>query len=210
MANKSDIVAAAAPLIHTRNFDSVSVRDICEAAAIPKGSFYYWFDSKADLGHAVLDHDWDQTVETIFDPAFDTDLPPLERLDRYVEILKQMQEGWDRAYGCPFGSLGTQSAGSDPALQANADSKLQAMGRQFRTVIQDAIESGDAHVDDLDAAVTAVVAQVEGALLLAEVRNDTEVFSGLGPAIRALIGATRARSSQGARWTHGRDQDTSA
>ena len=39
-------------------FNGSSVQDITEAAGVPKGSFYNYFDSKEALGAAVIDYYW--------------------------------------------------------------------------------------------------------------------------------------------------------
>ena len=177
----------------------MSIRDICETVGIPKGSFYYWFKTKEELGLAVLDHHWEESSKRIYGSAFSNDLPPLERLDRYAESVKTMQEGWDRAYGCPFGSVGTEATGLHPGLQDAAAEMLARMGELFKGAIDDAIAAGEIPEQDSSAAAAdAVLALTEGMLLVAEIRNDITVFDGLGPGIRALIGAPARQMDSGA------------
>lgn len=40
-------------------FNGSSLPDITEAAGVPKGSFYNYFDSKEALGAAAIEHFWD-------------------------------------------------------------------------------------------------------------------------------------------------------
>ena len=53
--SKERILAAAKELFLTRGYAATTVDAICEKAELTKGSFYYFFDSKEDLGLAVLD-----------------------------------------------------------------------------------------------------------------------------------------------------------
>ena len=68
MGRKSDarprILEAAARLLTSRSYASIGVAEICSEAGVPKGSFYYFFDSKLDLAKAVVDQQWsDQQAE---------------------------------------------------------------------------------------------------------------------------------------------------
>lgn len=47
--NKNIVMATALGLFTERGYDNVSVKDICEAANIPRSSFYLLFADKADI-----------------------------------------------------------------------------------------------------------------------------------------------------------------
>jgi AcrR family transcriptional regulator len=53
--SKERILAGAKELFLARGYAATTVDAICEKAELTKGSFYYFFDSKEDLGLAVLD-----------------------------------------------------------------------------------------------------------------------------------------------------------
>jgi TetR/AcrR family transcriptional regulator, transcriptional repressor for nem operon len=48
------ILAAATELIHKRGFKETGLSDILAASGVPKGSFYFYFKSKEDLGRELL------------------------------------------------------------------------------------------------------------------------------------------------------------
>src|SRR5215471_16161209 len=52
---KERILAAAKELFLARGYAATTVDAICEKAELTKGSFYYFFDSKEELGLAVLE-----------------------------------------------------------------------------------------------------------------------------------------------------------
>ncbi len=52
------ILGAAQSLIELRGYSALGVAEICQAAGVPKGSFYYFFESKEALALAVLDEQW--------------------------------------------------------------------------------------------------------------------------------------------------------
>ena len=51
--SKERILAGAKELFLARGYAATTVDAICEKAELTKGSFYYFFDSKEDLGLAV-------------------------------------------------------------------------------------------------------------------------------------------------------------
>ncbi|NUS86664.1 MAG: helix-turn-helix transcriptional regulator, partial [Streptomyces sp.] len=52
------ILSAARSLIETHGYSALGVAEICRTAGVPKGSFYYFFDSKESLALAVIDEHW--------------------------------------------------------------------------------------------------------------------------------------------------------
>src|SRR5687768_7645459 len=56
---KERLMKAVGELIWTGSYGSTTIDQICEKAGVKKGSFYYFFDSKADLAAAALDAWWE-------------------------------------------------------------------------------------------------------------------------------------------------------
>jgi len=76
------ILHAALTLMRERDYDQVSVRDVCKAADITTGAFYHHFSSKEDMlrrGFAPLDYHLEQLME-----GHQAD-PPLARLELLVD-----------------------------------------------------------------------------------------------------------------------------
>ena len=72
-------------------YGTTTIDDICAKAGVKKGSFYYFFDSKADLAVAAIDSDWDRRrkdLDAIFSPV----IPPLERFERLAEYMYRSQK----------------------------------------------------------------------------------------------------------------------
>src|SRR5213595_2248878 len=52
---KERLMDAVGELIWKGSYGSTTIDQICEKAGVKKGSFYYFFDSKADVAVAALD-----------------------------------------------------------------------------------------------------------------------------------------------------------
>ena len=51
---------AVLELIWTGSYGTTTIDQICAKAAVKKGSFYYFFKSKAELAETALKEDWEQ------------------------------------------------------------------------------------------------------------------------------------------------------
>jgi len=55
---KDKLLLVAFDLIWNNSYGSVSVDDICQRAGVNKGSFYHFFESKADLAIESFPEHW--------------------------------------------------------------------------------------------------------------------------------------------------------
>src|SRR5438552_7478781 len=81
---KERLMGAVRELIWTGSYGSTTIDQICQKAEVKKGSFYYFFDSKADVAAAAMEEEWEKRrpeLDSIFSPT----IPPLDRLKKYCE-----------------------------------------------------------------------------------------------------------------------------
>ena len=81
---KEQLMRAVAELIWTGSYGSTTVDHICEKADVRKGSFYHFFDSKAELAKAAIEAEWEKEREQ-WDRMFSPSVPPLERFRRLAK-----------------------------------------------------------------------------------------------------------------------------
>ena len=53
---KIDLLAAGMNVLHERGYNGTSINDIVKAAEMPKGSFYFYFDSKEQFAIEAIDY----------------------------------------------------------------------------------------------------------------------------------------------------------
>src|SRR6266404_7247315 len=95
---KERLMDAVLELIWTGSYGSTTIDQICEKAGVKKGSFYYFFDSKADLSVAAIDAGW-QSKRPELDAVFSPTIPPLERLQKYCDYSYRFQAEIKAKYG---------------------------------------------------------------------------------------------------------------
>lgn len=194
MSNINDtrerIIEVAKSRFHHRSYADVGIKEICDMASIQKGSFYHFFPSKRDLVLAVIDEfalDWaNGFVAEAFDPA----LPPMERIDYVIDAAyfwqKSNKDLNGHIPGCLFGNLALEISTQDDVLRAKLNAVFTSAKDRFKDTLDEAVEQGI--IEPLDSEVTAeaMLAYLEGMILLAKAENDPEVIYRLGSALKNL------------------------
>jgi len=87
---KVRLMDAVLELIWTGSYGTTTIDQICEKAGVKKGSFYYFFESKAELALEALEASWkDKQAE--LDRIFSAVVPPLDRIRKYCDFSYQFQ-----------------------------------------------------------------------------------------------------------------------
>jgi TetR/AcrR family transcriptional regulator, transcriptional repressor for nem operon len=190
---RDKILTAAQGLIEQRGYSALGVAEICAAAGVPKGSFYYFFESKQALALAVIDEHWvaqrRQWVEVL-----GADSPPLRRLRELLDATETVQRDGQRhsgsVVGCLFGNLALELSNQSEEIRARLQEIFDAQIELVEKVVVEARESGDA-AESVDAheAARSIVAQLEGRVLLAKLLNDPAQLEALWRNCLALLDA---------------------
>jgi TetR/AcrR family transcriptional repressor of nem operon len=192
---KQKILGAARSLIEGRGYSALGVAEICKAAGVPKGSFYYFFESKESLALAVVDEHWAAQKRDWERVLGGTD-KPLERLRRLFEETeagqRAVQDGCGTVSGCLFGNLTLELSNQTEAVRLRLQEIFEAQVDMVESVIAEARRRGDVSAIDTREASRAVVAQLEGQVMFAKLYNDTARLTPLWDNCRALLGATAA------------------
>jgi TetR/AcrR family transcriptional regulator, transcriptional repressor for nem operon len=198
---KDRLVASAAELIYARGYQGVGIEDLCRHAKVKKGSFYYFFRSKRDLALAALEFRWQLAREHMVEPMLrDGDAPPLERIRRFFQAIgeasthEKARSG--RCGGCAFGNLSAEMSSHDEKIRRRVRLVFEDIGDHVAIALKEAVRRGDLTGIDPAANARAVVAYMEGLLLLARTYNDPGVLRQLGSRAGELAAARTAPSER--------------
>jgi TetR/AcrR family transcriptional repressor of nem operon len=187
---RSRILSTARELFHGRSYADVGIKEICDQAQVQKGSFYHFFPSKRDLAMAVIDVMADDWAHGFVAEAFDQQLRPMERLDYLIDAAYYWQKAAKdlegRMPGCLFGNLALEVSTRDDVLRAKLTAVFDKASTRFRDTLDEAIARGEIAPLDTEATAAAMLAYLEGIILLAKARNEPEIVQVLGPAIKTL------------------------
>ncbi|MGP4009681.1 TetR/AcrR family transcriptional regulator [Streptomyces sp. 4N124] len=189
---RSKILSAAQSLIELRGYSALGVAEICKAAGVPKGSFYYFFESKEALALAVLDEQW-AAQRRDWDRALRSDQEPLLRLRQLFEDTAAAQRAGQATCGtvsgCMFGNLTLELSNQTEPIRERLQEIFDTQVEMVEEVIAAALERGDVTVAGTGDAARSVVAQLEGQVLFAKLYNNTAQLDALWLNCLALLGA---------------------
>lgn len=189
---REKILAAAHTLIEARGYSALGVAEICKAAGVPKGSFYYFFETKENLALAVIDEHW-AAEQRGWAQILTSDAEPLERLRQLFETTaERLQAGRDSCgvvSGCMFGNLTLEMSNQTEAVRKRLQEIFDAQVGMVDAVVTEAAGRGEVTVADTHATARSVVAQLEGQVLFAKLYNSTSQLTPLWDNCLALLGA---------------------
>lgn len=188
---KNQLLDAMVELMWERSYGSLTIDVICEKANVKKGSFYYFFKSKLELGIAAMDHIWLENQPKI-DAIFSPSRPPLERLAMKVGLCytqtKEVAEKHGCVLGCPYYNVGAEISTIEPELVEKVNEILSRYQRYFESAITEAMANGDIPETDAKEAARIIFNLYEGFITQARMKNDVEVIKDLPIATARILG----------------------
>ncbi|HVG93290.1 MAG TPA: TetR/AcrR family transcriptional regulator [Planctomycetota bacterium] len=193
---REQVLNHAAALIRERGFRATSIGDLLERAGVQKGSFYYYFPSKEDLGHAVLDRWIEELRARLIDYlAAAEGPPPLERIAAALDGFVSEQESTGCRGGCPFGNLAMELADVHEGFRTRISGALKELSAAFARLVERARADGDLRPDtDPHQIGEFLVAAIEGGILLAKVHKSPEALEAALRAAEAYVASHRTRA----------------
>jgi TetR/AcrR family transcriptional regulator, transcriptional repressor for nem operon len=174
------LMKAVLELIWTGSYGATTIDQICEKAGVKKGSFYYFFESKAELAVVSVNEDWQQRRPQL-DAIFSSTVPPLERLRKYCEFgyrfQAEIREKYGCVLGCPLFSVGAEvSTQEDHRLQEKIQEILEYKRKYLETAIRDAQAAGLVTAPDPAGKSRMLFAYYQGLQTQARIQNKLEVL----------------------------------
>src|SRR5579862_515346 len=87
---KQRLMDAVLDLIWSGSYGTTTIDQICAKAEVKKGSFYYFYQSKAELAAEAFSESW-KVKRVELDALFSPTVPPLERLKKYCDFAFKFQ-----------------------------------------------------------------------------------------------------------------------
>jgi TetR/AcrR family transcriptional repressor of nem operon len=186
-ATRHRIVVAAADLMARRGVTRTTLDDIRAATSTSKSQLYHYFSDKAGMVRAVIEHHRDAVLaEQRLDEEPIDSLASLARW-RYRTIAAHRRHSFTRP--CPLGRLASELA-EDDAARPVLDTAFTAWHDQLTAGLTEMVLTGRLRPEaDPRQLATALLAAVQGGLLLASVTRDAQPLQlALDAAIERITG----------------------
>ncbi|MBN1634920.1 MAG: TetR/AcrR family transcriptional regulator, partial [Deltaproteobacteria bacterium] len=119
---RETIIKEGARLIHAKGYNNTGLKEILNAAGVPKGSFYFYFTNKEDFGLQVIDSFAGFIQHMATKQMGDPNTPPLQRLERFFNAYLNHFETMGFKYGCPIGNLMQEMSDLNDTFRNKIDS----------------------------------------------------------------------------------------
>lgn len=136
------ILKTGTELISKKGFHHVGLQEILAAAAIPKGSFYYYFKSKEDFGIKVIEYYSKTSLEFLHTYLKDTGKNPKERILRLFHDLKEVYQSKEYREGCLLGNCSLELSDVKPTYAIAIAGELDKWQDSFEECIREGQEGG--------------------------------------------------------------------
>ncbi len=174
------LMDAALDLMWEESYGAVTIDDICKRADVKKGSFYYFFASKAELAVAALERMWEQQWKPKLDGMFSPSIEPVQRMTAYLEgiytIHAEMKAKSGKVLGCLVCSVGSEVSTQEIDVSAKIREIFARKRRYYESTIRDAIAAGAIEPSDAAQKALALAGLIEGMVSQARIMNDPEVL----------------------------------
>ncbi|MCH7820138.1 MAG: TetR family transcriptional regulator C-terminal domain-containing protein [Candidatus Marinimicrobia bacterium] len=139
---KRKIIEKGLSLMHLKGYNGTGLREIVEAAGIPKGSFYYYFDSKEHFAIAAMEFYYEKKHEEIKRILSDKKVSPIQRI---VDLFSYwIEEDFSRVKfkkGCLLGNLALEMGDVNPDMGSIVDRDFRSYERLITKCLTEAKEA---------------------------------------------------------------------
>ena len=140
---KNIILQKGAAIIHERGYNNTGIQEICKAANIPKGSFYYYFKNKEDFAGQLIDFFAEYFFSKLEQYYQDDNDPYIERLRKFfVDYLEFFRNNNYRG-GCPLGNLAQELSDTNEILRTKIEGVFEDTGEKILRFLEEAQKNGE-------------------------------------------------------------------
>jgi TetR/AcrR family transcriptional repressor of nem operon len=173
LATRERIVAAAAQLIQERGVAGTTTEDVREAAGVSSSQLYHYFTDKMELVRAVIAYQTDAVLGA--QAKFLGHLDSIQSMRDWRNLLVRIQRGLRCEGGCPLGTLSSEVVEMAPEFRMDLDRAFASWEGGIRSGLRAMHQRGELNKSaDPDRLATALLAAVQGGLLLTQLRRTTK------------------------------------
>ena len=170
--SKERILAVAKELFLAQGYAATTVDAICEKAQLTKGSFYYSFESKEELGLAVLYWSLRRSTQILASGPHVRTADPAAKAFAFLAHLEKCAPALWNA-GCLLGAFATALADANPRMQQAVAGMFQAVADHFAEQLQPLVAEGAGKQAPLASELAeTLLGLIEGSIILAKAHRD--------------------------------------
>ena len=171
--SKGKILSAGARLVWQKGFNDTGLQEILKDAGVPKGSFYYYFESKESFGLELIDVYISFFERELDGIMLDKSKGGLVRIKAFLDFFKMVMEKENYTGGCPLGNLALEMGDINERFAERISLGFEEIESKILGCIKDAIKSGDVPKNvDVEATASFILNSWEGAIVRVKVEKS--------------------------------------
>ncbi len=173
--NKRRIINDSIHVMYLKGYNSTSVKELADAAGIPKGSFYYYFKSKEEYAVGALDFYMDELGRERFMLLETAKAEPLDRIRNFYKSKIENMENEAYKLGCFVGNLSQEMGDVNMVISEATDRLHKKTSEKVLKCIMDAQEKHNFKpILPANKLANAIITHWQGALLRMKSSRDRE------------------------------------
>ena len=173
--SKTKLLDAALKVIREKGYAATRVEDVCAAAGLTKGSFFYHFSTKEDLALAAVDY-WSETTGGLFAAAsYNALADPVDRLLAYLDFRKALLAGDLPQITCLAGTMTQEIYATHPALRKACAASIADHADTLVADIATAMDRRGVEGVTAEGLALYMQAVLQGAFILAKAKQNSEI-----------------------------------
>ena len=177
--SRRKLLDAAEHLMLAKGFVATSVDEICRKAGLTKGSFFYYFKSKDELGQALLERFCCSTQQQMQEccSGQKNEEDPLKKVYAHIVFAVQMSKERHLSKGCLIGTFAQELADTHPKIRMVCSAGFREWQKLLAKDLKEAKAKYAARsAVDPNSLAEHFIAIIEGSQILARAHQNRRIF----------------------------------
>ena len=140
---KSALIRSGVEVLTERGYMTADIETILSRVGIPKGSFYYYFESKEAFVIEVINHYARYFAYKLDKHLLDASLSPLQRIDGFCKGAMQGMRKYQFERGCLVGNLGQEVTVLPTGYRVRLNAIIQEWQNKIANCLEQAQGAGE-------------------------------------------------------------------
>ncbi len=175
---REDILKSVFDTVHSKGLTGTGLTELFRVSGASSGSFYNYFRSKQELGHALIDFEWSQLKSNILDPACQQEDRAIAKLLWIIHRLEAKQLESPKCSGCILGNFIVDLVEQDSSFRTHLQEIFDLWHDAIASIIKEGLEEFKPDIEP-DLLAEALVTSLEGAMLMGKLyRKPKKIIHG--------------------------------
>ncbi|VAW66345.1 Transcriptional regulator, AcrR family [hydrothermal vent metagenome] len=171
---KEIIIQSGIEILLEKGYNGSGLKEILDAAGVPKGSFYHFFKNKEDFAKEALSYYSNAFIPLLQQYLVDSPHPPVNRMTLFFKAMTDIFESQKSCKGgCLVGNMAQELADVNTPLRTHILQIMEIWNSYFTLCINEAKKKGElSQSTDSHELAEFILNSWEGALLKMKIVNS--------------------------------------